>query len=269
MPSTTLPSGRPVEYDRSGEGPPVLLIPGLGDRRAAWAATAGDLAREFSPISYDLRGYSGDEAGVFTIGDLAADSAGLIESLIREPAFVIGHSEGGFIALELALVRPDLVRGLIVVSSASYTDEYGRKLLAHWREVAEGMGGAALAREMFLWGFSPNYFNSRAREVRLLQSLAADRETPLDAYLAHNHACTTYDVRGRLPSLAVPTLLLGGTADIVMTLRHNQILLRLIRGSRLVTFEGVGHHLCAEAPEEASEVFVDFLRTQSQMVGGR
>jgi pimeloyl-ACP methyl ester carboxylesterase len=58
----------------------------------------------------------------------------------------------------------------------------------------------------------------------------------------------------------VPALLLGGTADLVTTLRHNQFLNRLIPGSRVVTLDGVGHHLFAEAPEACLAEVTRFLR---------
>ena len=260
MSSLVIESGRPISYDVQGSGRPVLFIPGLCERRSVWEPVIQELSGICLAIKYDLRGYTGDEPGDFTIADLSHDAASFLRTMAVGPAAIVGHSEGGFIALELALAQPELVSGVAIISSASYTDEYGRRLLTHWREVAEGLGMKALGREMLLWGFSPGYVNAQRRELRLLESFSKDQAAPLNAYLAHNRACMNYDTRARLPSLTTPTLLMGGTADIVMTLRHNLLLRDLIVGSGLTSFEGFGHHLLAEAPNEICQALRLFLR---------
>jgi len=269
MTTLFLSNGRPIEYDCVGDGPALLLIPGLGNRRSIWTDLIDALSTEYTVVSYDLRGYCGDEPGSFSLQDLAEDAAAILERLRLSTVAVVGHSEGGFIALELGLARPGAIAGLVIAASAAFTDEYGRHLLAHWREVAERIGSASLGRELLLWSLSPDYFNLQRRNLRLLQALAERWPLPLDAYLAHNLACTQHDVRERISGLSIPTLLLGGTADIVMSLRHNELLRRLIADSRLVNFQGVGHHLFVEAPTLVLTEVVSFLRQVFEYTGNK
>ncbi len=262
MASVTLATGQIVEFDRVGTGPPILLISGLGSNRSSWIEVVNALRQRFTVITCDLRGDRDGPITPFSIADLATDAKSLLEALEVGPAIVMGHSQGGFIALELAVAYPETVEALVIAASAAYTDDYGRFLLGHWREVAECIGIAALKRELLLWGFSPHFFNSRGRELRLMELMSVDRPMSLDNYLAHNRACCKYDVRDRLSVLSVPALLLGGSSDIVMTLRHNQLLNSLIPDNQLVTLDGVGHHIFAEAPLPAMEHVHTFLQAR-------
>src|SRR5258706_16251678 len=105
---------RPVTYEIVGSGAPTLFIPGLGERRFVWELIVHELSKNCSAITYDLRGYNGDEHGDFSIRDLADDAARLLRSLKVGPTTIVGHSEGGFIALELALAHPETVKAIVI-----------------------------------------------------------------------------------------------------------------------------------------------------------
>ncbi len=261
MPSVQLPNGVCLEYDvAGGAGPPIVLLPGLGNRRFVWAEVPLALADRYRIYSVDLRANAGSAPpGPFTIADLAGDVALLLRELGLGGAVVVGHSQGGFVALELALNHPDLVQALVLAASASYTDEYGRSLLRHWRALAEGGDRQLLLDELFLWSFSPHFCNVRTREMRILKSLVRKDSFDLEAFSRHALACETHETRKRLPALGVPALLLGGAADIVMTLRHNVLLKEFMPQSEVVTVPKVGHHLMGECPDEVLEPLAAFL----------
>jgi 3-oxoadipate enol-lactonase len=261
MPSLQLPNGVCLEYDVAGRrGPPLVLLPGLGNRRFVWAEVPLALSDRYQVYSCDLRGYAGAASdGPFTIADLAEDVALLLRGLRIEGAVVVGHSQGGFVSLELALSNPDLVRALVLTASASCTDEYGRTLLRHWRALAERGERRLLFDELFLWGFSPHFCNERTREMQILKSLIGKAPFDLGVFIRHALACETHETRDRLPALRVPTLLLGGDGDIVMTLRHNRLLKQLMPHSELVTVPNAGHHLVGEAPEPVLTALTSFL----------
>jgi pimeloyl-ACP methyl ester carboxylesterase len=105
--------GCAISYDVQGKGDPVLLIHGTA--ASVWGDTPAALARTHRVIRYDRRSFG---ASVHRpLGDLprhAADAAALLDA-VAGPAIVVGWSIGGVIALELALSRPDLVRGLVLL----------------------------------------------------------------------------------------------------------------------------------------------------------
>jgi pimeloyl-ACP methyl ester carboxylesterase len=108
-----------IDYDVYGEGPPLILIGGLGFGRWSWFKQVPALSRHFKTISFDARGERHLSDGV---PDLASDVVALLEHLNVKKAHVLGTSLGGFVAEELALKRPDLVNQLVLVCTS-----YGSK----------------------------------------------------------------------------------------------------------------------------------------------
>ncbi|MCB0877127.1 MAG: alpha/beta fold hydrolase, partial [Solirubrobacterales bacterium] len=100
-----------------GSGPPIVLLhAGVADSRA-WTAVAADLAgRGFDVAAYDRRGFGGTPAA--GTPDHVADLGAVITGLDRGPAWLAGNSQGGRIALDLALAEPDLVAGLVLIAPA-------------------------------------------------------------------------------------------------------------------------------------------------------
>jgi pimeloyl-ACP methyl ester carboxylesterase len=107
MERATSEDGTTIAFDRSGEGPPIVLVGGALSDRAVTAPLAGHLAPRFTVISYDRRGRgdSGDTAP-FAVEREVED----LEAVIQEAggsAFVFGHSSGGVLALEATRALPD------------------------------------------------------------------------------------------------------------------------------------------------------------------
>lgn len=114
MPTIAI-DGVNLAYEQQGSGPAVLLIHGTGG--AVWDPLPEKLAAAgYRAIHYDRRGFGGSTHD--PIKDLprhTRDAAALLEGLDAAPALVVGHSMGGVITLDLAIRRPELVRGLVVI----------------------------------------------------------------------------------------------------------------------------------------------------------
>ena len=103
-----------LEYEVRGSGPSLVLINGLGFGRWGWFKQVPALSRRFATITFDARRRRDQGFGV---GELAGDVADLLAHLGVNNAHVLGASLGGFVAQELALSRPELVAGLVLVST--------------------------------------------------------------------------------------------------------------------------------------------------------
>ncbi len=112
-------NGIELRYDRVGEGPPVLLLHGLGSSARDWENQVDRFWAVRDLIVPDLRGHgrSSKPAGPYSIEVLAQDIAGLIERLEVAPLPVVGISLGGMVGFQLAADRPDLVSRLIAVNA--------------------------------------------------------------------------------------------------------------------------------------------------------
>ncbi len=111
-------AGGDLYYEEKGEGPPILLIHPAGATAATWGSIVDDLARIGRVITYDRRGYrrSGGEP-VRSMAAHTADAAVLLQRLGASPAVVVGLSVGATIAIDLARLRPDLVRAVVAHES--------------------------------------------------------------------------------------------------------------------------------------------------------
>ena len=111
----TITDNTSIDYDVQGEGPPLLLINGLGFGRWGWFKQVPAFTRHFETITFDIRGERGLRNGV---ADLTGEAVALLDHLGVGKTHVLGTSLGGFVAQELALARPDLVDRLVLVCTS-------------------------------------------------------------------------------------------------------------------------------------------------------
>lgn len=127
-------NGIDLYYEKHGSGPPLLLIAGLGCATWMWWRTIPGLSRHFRLIAFDNRGVGESDKPdePYSMRMMADDAAGLLRALKIEHADVLGISMGGYVAQELALAHPELVRCLIMgatgVNGAESTDEFCRAI---------------------------------------------------------------------------------------------------------------------------------------------
>ena len=112
-------NGQTIAYSRGGDGPPVLLLHGFPQTRAMWRGVAPLLARDFTIIAADLRGYgaSSKPDGVATMAfrEMAADQVALMAHLGFDRFHLVGHDRGARTAHRLALDTPAAVASLTVM----------------------------------------------------------------------------------------------------------------------------------------------------------
>ncbi|TNF59532.1 MAG: alpha/beta hydrolase [Rhodobacteraceae bacterium] len=112
-------NGQTIAYSRGGEGPPVLLLHGFPQTRAMWRAIAPGLARDFTVVAADLRGYgesSGPEGvAAMSFAEMAADQVALMSHLGFRHFHVAGHDRGARTAHRMALDTPRAVASLTLM----------------------------------------------------------------------------------------------------------------------------------------------------------
>ena len=110
-------------HEVNGEGPPLLLIPGLGADVRLFSGILSALAETRRVVTFDLRGggRSAKPDIPYSIGGMADDAAQLLGSLGIEETTVVGYSMGGRIALSLALDHSDLVGRLVLAATSART----------------------------------------------------------------------------------------------------------------------------------------------------
>ncbi|WP_426246475.1 alpha/beta fold hydrolase [Nocardioides sp. LHG3406-4] len=195
-----------------GSGPVVVLLHPLAQAGEVWRPLIDELSPHFRVLAPDARGHGQStwDGEPFTIEDLAADAATLIEE-VGGPAAVLGMSMGGCTAIALAVRRPELVSRLVL---ADTTADYGPDKQSAWAARAETASNTPREKQLGFqhdrW-FSPSFLESDPAEVdRVSQVFLA---TDSRAHAAASLAMGAYDDSGRLAEVQAPTLILVGDED--------------------------------------------------------
>jgi 3-oxoadipate enol-lactonase len=250
--------GRRLFHQRSGRGSePLLLIQGMSGTHLAWGEPFLEaLADDFDVVAYDHRGVGRSDpvSEPFTIAELAADAAGLLDALGWETAHVAGISMGGMVAQELALGHPDRLRSLTL--GCTYCGGEGSSLIApeDAGPLLEAMGSGNLDRvfaAMYEVNLSPAFRadeSNYADFTAMAGALPARQQTvQLQIQALYGH-----DTQARLAEIAAPTLVVHGTEDKMIPVANGELIASLIPGARLEIFDGVGHLFWWEQPERSA-----------------
>ena len=153
----------------AGEGPPVVLIHGLGWDSSLWYPTMSRLASRHRVIAADTRGHGETDKpdGPYSIAGFAADWAALLDRLQVKQACVVGLSQGGMVAQALALVRPDLVSRLVLVATVCRSNPAARDHMEARILALADAGPEAAARVAADSIFSPAWRAENAGGLRL------------------------------------------------------------------------------------------------------
>lgn len=249
--------------DQRGQGPDVLLLAGLSDPVEAWTFQLEGLADQYRLTAFDNRG-AGRSPMIpegFTVGEMADDAAAVLRSLGIERAHVMGFSGGSCTAQELALRHPDLVTSLVLDSTWARADTYLATMVRSWLWLAEA---APSEREM-LEAFFLFIYTARAHEDGTVaaiidDALAFEFAQPPEGFVRQLATWSHHDTYDRLPSIAVPTLVVAGAEDVVTPPRYGRVVADRIPGAELVVLEGEAHQPFQESPEAFNELVTAFWR---------
>jgi 3-oxoadipate enol-lactonase len=248
-----------LDYERSGSGPPLLLIMGMSGTALHWGDAFLDaLRRDFEVIAYDHRGVGASSRleGALTITQLAQDAAGLLGALGLAQVHVLGISMGGMVAQELALAQPERVCTLTL--GCTYCGGPGSSLAAPevWRGLAEAMMSGDRERALRA-GFAANVSAGMAADpdaYARFRAIAERRSVAVPVIMAQLRACAAHDAYARLPRLQMPTLVVHGTADQILPFANGELIASRIAGAQLEPLEGIGHLFFWEQPERSAEL---------------
>ncbi|MFF1448001.1 alpha/beta fold hydrolase [Streptomyces sp. NPDC058274] len=263
-------------YRMAGEGPPLVLIHGIGDSSATWAELIPDLARSHTVIAPDLLGHGASDRprADYSVAAYANGVRDLLTTLGVESATLVGHSLGGGVAMQFAYQFPERTERLILVSAGGV----GREVNPVLRAVS--LPGAHLMLSTLRLPGMRFQVGLFARVMRLLDTdLGQDAPellTLVDALPDTNSRSAfirtlraVVDWRGQAVTMldrcylteGMPTMLLWGDRDSVVPVRHAYGAHEAMPGSRLEIFEGAGHFPFHSDPSRFVSVVEEFTST--------
>ncbi|HEX3324309.1 MAG TPA: alpha/beta fold hydrolase [Solirubrobacterales bacterium] len=265
--------GREMGYLGAGQGPVLLLIHGMAGSSENWRGVLEPLAHRHTIIAPDLPGHgiSAGGPGDYSLGSLATGLRDLLLALGHERATLVGHSLGGGIAMQFAYQFPEMVERLALVSSGGLGPEVSPVLRAAalpgadlfigaTASVGQRVGGA-IGRGLGAVGIRPG--PDLAEVARGYASLAEPRRRK--AFLATLRSVV--GTEGQRVSASdrlylaesIPVLIVWGSGDPIIPVRHGEEAHRVLHGSQLEIFEGAGHLPQLEQPGHFISVLERFL----------
>jgi 3-oxoadipate enol-lactonase len=261
VPSAEL-DGLSINYRLEGSGPEtVVLVNGLADDLETWSGQVPALLEAgYQVLSFDNRGIgrSDKPLGPYTTVMLAADTKALVEHLQISGFHLLGVSMGGMIAQEYALAYPGDLRSVTLACTYAAPGPFCSRMFSFWADMAGVMGVPAVMRDVALWAFTPEFFETRPDEAAAFETAMRYLDQPTPAYLAQLHSIQTHDATARLGSLNVPTLVLVGETDFLIPVELSRRLHALIPGARWATTRG-GHACLWEYPDQFNRAFLAFI----------
>ncbi|WP_343593925.1 3-oxoadipate enol-lactonase [Paracidovorax wautersii] len=249
-----------VRVQGPAEAPALVLSNSLGTTLEMWDAQAERFARTHRVVRYDTRGHGGSVAspGPYTFDQLGGDVVALLDALGIAKARFCGISMGGFTGLWLGVNAPQRLDRLVVANSAARigtADGWTTRAAMVREKGAAGM--AELAASSPARWFTEAFTAAQPGVVRRAQGWIAG--TPPEGYAACCEALARADLRSAIGAIAVPTLLIAGTADPVTTVADAQAMQAAIAGAQLA--EVPASHLSnLEAPEAFEAALAAFLQ---------
>lgn len=254
--------GAKIYWESVGEGPPLMMVAGLGGVATYWTPQMETFSKDYRVIVHDQRGTGrSSQIAVQSIEQMADDALAVMDAAGVERTLYLGHSTGGAIGVALALKYPDRIAGLVINASTTHGDAYRHKLLGLRKILLEmGRPDAYASYTTLLlyphWYINQHYDRLLADEARAVQSMgnAEAQSSRLDAIL-------NFDPRPLLAQLKVPTLVLCARDDILTPLYFSEEYAALIPGAKLTTLETGGHAASRTVTAQYDQVVRNFFES--------
>ncbi len=268
MPFCPCENDEPIYYETTGEGPPLLLISGLGGGTWTWSGLIPDFAEHYRVITFDNRGAGKSAAppGPYDVKGFAADALCILKHLGVERTFVLGLSMGGMIAQELALLDGRRVRALVLACTHCGGEA---RVPPAVEVVARLISNDGLTREEIIEKNIPLFLSEECRTghpevVDAYRRLQLEGPVqPEHAFHAQLRAIDAFDTCDRLADIMAPTLLITGTEDMLAPIENARYIAAHIPGAELVELQGAGHALHVESRKTLLELAHGFFSRYS------
>lgn len=251
-------SGQRVRYRVRGDGPPLLMIHGIGAPLELWRPLESKLG-DFQTITVDPpgSGHSSTPPGGFGMRQFAGVMDDLLTHLGLDSASVLGVSLGGMMAQELAFRSPDRVEKLVLASTSPglTLDPMALAVIATRARYFSGR-----LRKLVTPIWYDEEIDQESSLLRLQWELRGQYTPSVRGYLVQLRAAWAWSSRSWLGQLEMPVLAISGSDDPVVPVSNSRVIASTVRDGRLEIIPGGGHLCLFKESVRTSQLIRDFLR---------
>ena len=258
---TYVHDGLTLWYEETGGGSPVIFVAGAMSDHTTWDIIVPQLSGLRS-VTLDNReiGNSSFARRDYTVRDMAGDVLALMGHLGLERASIVGHSLGGKIAQELALMAPARVDKLVLVCSSARHDVQSRSLMELWISLREEIADdLVFVQAVCLCAMGPKTLAQIPLRDAAEMWMARAPLQRGSAFIRSIETSLASDTLPRLGEIQTPTLVIYTDADRIFPQKHGEQLVAGIPGAQGVLMENCGHAPMAERAAEFARILQDFL----------
>jgi 2-succinyl-6-hydroxy-2,4-cyclohexadiene-1-carboxylate synthase len=260
--------GLHLHVERTGDGPPLLLLHGFTGSAESWAPLRATLAGRWTTVAVDLPGHgrssAPDRPARYALPRVADDLAVLLDALHVERAAVLGYSMGGRTALHFALRHPARVAALVLESASPGASDAAERAarLASDAALADAVERDGVEAFVDRWERLPLWASQAALPPdvrgRLRAARLANRARGLANSLRGAGAAADPLPLGRLAAQAAPALLVAGALD-TKYVALGRAMADAMPRARLAVVDGAGHAVHLEQPAAFAALVGRFL----------
>jgi pimeloyl-ACP methyl ester carboxylesterase len=258
---TFVHDGLTLWYEESGRGAPVIFLAGTMGDHTQWGTVIPELKglRSITPDNRDI-GKSGVARRDYSARDMARDTLALMGYLDLERVSIVGHSLGGQVAQEIALLAPARVDKLVLVCSLAQHDVASRALMELWISLREEIADSLIFAQMICFCvMGPDALaQCSLRDAVEMWVLRTELQRG-SSFIRNVEASLASDTLARLGDIQAPTLVIYSNCDRIFGPKHGEQLLAGIPGAQGTMIEGCGHAPMVERPAEFARLLQQFL----------
>ncbi len=259
--SNLLVNGIDLYYEEYGTGTPLMLIAGLASDSQSWLPIVEKLSQQYRVILLDNRGSGRTKPQDIdtSIQAMADDCIALIRHLDLRSVNLLGHSMGGFIALDCAIRYPDYVSRLILVGTSAFNSKRNNALFDDWVSYLEsGMSDTLWFRNIFYWIFTRQFFED-TKSVEAAIEFATKYPYPQSTIAFKNQvkAIRMFNCLKDLSLIRSRTLVIFGKEDLLFSPKESSKILSAIPKVERVLIARAAHSVQTERPK----AFISHIQT--------
>ena len=256
--------GKSVYYEVVGEGRPLLMLNGIMMSTASWTPFLPALQKAgIQPLLVDLldQGQTEPMERVYPIQLQARMLEALLDHLQLKKVDVFGSSYGGEVALNLAVLRPDLVARMVLANTVARTNAWLKEIGEAW--ILAGNNPRAYYATTIPVIYSPQFYDRRAEWMenrKLLLTETAFASANFQSRMARlTRSAESHDVTGQLQDIPCPCLILSSQQDHITPLEEQAFLAERMPHAELVILPKTGHASFYERPDLFTALLTGYL----------